>query len=161
MDISLHDISAANLLFGAGAFLALALPEGWELAPGPARPEIAACHMRGERRWVVAGDAWYTVRHDGRQVALELAIAIRGRARGRASAEQTRIGQHWADVRHWTRQRGFPRRWVVHFSEVRWRCEPTERNITITLSSRAPHAAFAEVLAALQGVKCHGDGMSG
>jgi len=101
------------------------------------------------------------VRHDGRQVALELAIAIRVRARGRASAEQTRIGQHWADVRHWTRQRGFPRRWVVHFSEVRWRCEPTERNITITLSSRAPHAAFAEVLAALQGVKCHGDGMSG
>ena len=160
MDISLHDISAANLLFGAGTFLAIALPEGWELAPGPARPEVAACHMRGERRWVVAGDAWYTVRHDGRQVALELAIAIRARARGRAGPEQTRIGPHWAEVRHWTRRRGFPRRWVVHFSEDRWRCEPTERSITITLSSRAPHAAFAEVLAALQGVKCHGEGMS-
>jgi len=155
MDITLHDISAANLLFGAGAFLALALPDGWELAPGPARPEIAACHVRGERRWVVAGDAWYTVRHDGRQVALELAIAIRTRGRGPVGAERTQVGQHWAEVRHWTRRRGFLRRWLVHFSEIHWRCESTERDITITLSSRAPHAAFVEVLSGLQQVHCH------
>jgi hypothetical protein len=157
MEITLHDISAANLLFGAGTFLALALPEGWELAPGLARPEIAACHMRGERRWVVAGDAWYTVQHEGRQVALELAITIRARGRRPNGAERTQIGRHWADVRHWTRRRGFPQRWLVHFSEVRWRCEPTERDIAITLSSRAKHAAFADVLAGLQGVRCHED----
>ncbi len=155
MDITLHDISAANVLFGAGAFLALALPDGWELAPGPARPEIAACHMRGERRWVVAGDAWYTVRHDGQQVALELAIAIRARQPASVGAERMPIGGHWAEVRHWSRRRGFPRRWIVHFSEARWRCEPTERDIVITLSSRAPHAAFAAVLAGLQGIRCH------
>src|SRR5919199_880700 len=103
MDITLYDISAANLLFGAGAFLTLALPEGWELAPGQARPEIAACHMRGERRWVVAGDAWYTVQHDSRRVALELAIGIRARSRAVAGAEQIQIGDHQAEVRHWAR----------------------------------------------------------
>ncbi|HEX9441992.1 MAG TPA: hypothetical protein VF909_20050 [Roseiflexaceae bacterium] len=155
MDLTLHDISATNLLFGAGAFLALALPEGWELAPGQARPEIAACHVRGERRWVVAGDAWYVVRHTGRQVALELAIAIRASQYERPGEERMQVAEHWAAVRHWIRQRGFPRRWTVHFSEVRWRCEWTERNITITLSSRAPHAAFAEVLTGLEGVRCH------
>ena len=156
MDLTLHEISAANLLFGTGAFLALALPEGWELAPGQARPEIAACHVRGARRWVVAGDAWYTVRHDGRQVALELAITIRARRRhAPESTELLRIGEHWGTVRHWTRRRGFLRRWNVHFSEVRWRCEHTERDISVTLSSRAPHAAFAEVLAGLRGVQCH------
>jgi hypothetical protein len=155
MSLTLHDISAANLLFGAGAFLALALPEGWTLAPGQARPEIAACHTRGERRWVVAGDAWYTVRHDDRRVALELAIAIRSRGRGKESAGRMQAGGHWAVVRHWSRRRGFIRRWTVHFSEARWRCEPTERDIIITLSSRAPHSVFAEVLAGLQEVRCH------
>jgi hypothetical protein len=155
MDLTTHDISAANLLFGSGAFLALALPQGWELAPGQARPEIAACHVRGQRRWVASGDAWYVVRHDGGQVALELAIAIRASRRSQAGSERVRIGEHWAEVRHWVRRRGFLRRWPVHFSQVRWRCEPTERDITITLSSRAPHAAFAEVLAGLCGVSCH------
>jgi len=155
MDLTLHDISAANLLFGAGAFLALALPESWTLAPGPARPEIAACHTRGGRRWVVAGDAWYTVRQDDRRVALELAIAIRLRRRAARGAQRMEVGGHWAKVHHWTRRRGFIRRWTVHFSEVRWRCEPTERDISVTLSSRAPHSAFAEVLDALQKVRCH------
>jgi hypothetical protein len=155
MDLTLHDISAANLLFGAGAFLALALPEDWELAPGQARPEIAACHVRGDRRWVVAGEAWYVVRHTGRQVALELAIGIRASQRERAGAERMQVAEHWAVARHWVRRRGFPRRWTVYFSEAHWRCERTERTITITLSSRAPHAAFAEVLAGLEGVRCH------
>jgi len=155
MDLTLHDISATNLLFGAGAFLALALPDGWELSPGQARPEIAACHVRGERRWVVAGEAWYVVRHTGRQVALELAITIRASQRERAGEERMQVAGHWATVRHWVRQRGFPHRWAVHFSEVCWRCESTERNITITLSSRASHAAVAEVLATLEGVRCH------
>ena len=155
MEFTLHDISAANLLFGAGAFLALALPGEWELAPGQARPEIAACHMRGNRRWVVAGDAWYTVRHDHRQLALELALTIRARRSAVAGMEQIQIDGHRAEVRHWSRRRGFLRRWTVHFSQVCWRCELTERDIVVTLSSRAPHAAFAEVLAGLQGVRCH------
>jgi hypothetical protein len=155
MDLTLHDISAANVLFGAGAFLALALPEGWDLAPGQARPEIAACHMRGDRRWVVAGDAWYTVRNDGRQVALELAISIRSRMRAAAGDERLPIGGHWAGLRHWNHRRGFARRWMVYFSELRWRCDPTERDITITLSSRAPPVVFAEVLVGLQKLRCH------
>jgi hypothetical protein len=155
MELTFHDISAANMLFGAGAFLALALPDGWELAPGPARPEIAACHMRGNRRWVVAGDAWYTVRHDHRRVALELALTIRAHRTAVTGMEQMQIGGHWAEVRHWSRRRGFLQRWWVHFSQVSWCCEPTDRDIVVTLSSRAPHAAFAEVLAGLQGVRCH------
>jgi len=155
MDLILHEISAVNLLFGAGAFVTLALPAGWELAPGQARPEIAACHVRSDRRWVVAGDAWYVVQHDSQRVALELEIAIRARMRAYSGAERMQIGGHWAEVRHTTRRRGFLRRWTVHFSQVYWRCESTERTITITLSSRAPHSTFAEVLAGLQGVQCH------
>ena len=150
-----HDISALNALFGAGAFLTLALPEDWRLAPGVARPEIAACHTRLDQRWVVSGDAWYVLHQPELRLAAELEIRIRGQDKPTAGAQRALVGGHWAGVRHWTQQRGFLRRWTVYFTELRWECPVTERVITVTLSSRAPHDQFAEVVAGLKGIRCH------
>lgn len=153
-----HEIFADNLILGKILFFTLNLRANWQLSSGVSRPEIHATHERRDRKWVVAGDAWYVVHDDDRQWAMELAINIRPgfRKTPKRSNEKIPISSHPAQVRWKDKRRGLPwRRHTVTFMIVEFDCPYTERKLKLEFSGWCPEAGFREVLQSLMYLRCH------
>jgi hypothetical protein len=152
-----HVIEAKNIVFGNLRFLALELPEAWEIAPGVSRPEVNATHERHSVRWVANGDFWYVLFQRQRGWAMEVSGRMRplGRPVPR-EGEVVSAGGHPAMVRWKSGRRGLPwRRHDVRFAKVDFECIPSERRIMLEFSGWCPEEGFREVLGALRQLQCH------
>jgi len=152
-----HVIEAKNIVFGNLRFLALELPEHWEIAPGVGRPEINATHERHSVRWVANGDFWYVLFQRQRGWAMEVSGRMRPLGRSvPAVGEVVSVGGHPARAQWKTRRRGLPwRRHEVRFLKVDFECVPSERKMTLVFSGWCPEQGFREVLQSLAQLKCH------
>ncbi|HJX40302.1 MAG TPA: hypothetical protein VJ345_02480 [Anaerolineales bacterium] len=152
-----HVIEAKNIVFGNLRFLALELPDPWEIAPGVGRPEINATHERGSVRWVVNGDFWYVLFQ--RELGWAMEVSGRVRPLGRSvpgAGEVVSVGGHPARANWTSRKRGLPwRRHEVRFLKVDFECVSSERRVTLEFSGWCPQEGFREVLEALGKLKCH------
>lgn len=152
-----HMIAANNIIFGNLRFLALDLPEPWELAPGVSRPEINSSHERRSVRWVANGDFWYVLFQRERGWALEVSGHLRPLGRPVPQAgESVSVGGHPGRVVWKQRRRGLPwQRHDVRFMRVDFECVASERKISLEFSGWCPEEGFREVLRSLQQLRCH------
>jgi hypothetical protein len=65
------------------------------------------------------------------------------------------IAGHPATVTWQRRKRGFIKRWLVTYVIVEFHCPPTDRQLRLEFSGRAPDEAFQEIVEATQYVRCH------
>jgi len=153
-----HEIYAENLLLGKILFFTLNLPDNWQLSSGVSRPEIHATHERRDRKWVVAGDAWYVVHDDDRRWAMEMAISIRSgfKKLSKNSSETIPIATHPAQVRWKEKRRGLPwQRHTVTFMIVEFNCPYSERQLKLEFSGWCSETGFREILQSLTYLRCH------
>ena len=70
-------VAAKNLLFGAGYFLVLSLPEGWGIVRSYLEPDVHSTVGRGGFVWVEAGQTDQIVFHRQRKISLDFMIRIK------------------------------------------------------------------------------------
>lgn len=70
-------VAAKNLLFGAGHFLILSLPEGWGIVRSYLEPDVHSTVGRGGLVWVEAGQTDQIVFNRQRKIALDFMIQIK------------------------------------------------------------------------------------
>lgn len=150
-------IVLSNLVFGRAHLLDLHLPAGWVLQRGFSNPEIHASHTRRGVSWVVAGDAWYVLRHDTAPWMLEFHLQVRARPYARpGEAQQTTVAGHTAWWRFLRLRRGLPwRRRETPGVELAWYCPVTERAFRLRAVGRVPAEIFPALLHAWQQSQCH------
>ena len=146
-----------NVLFGPAHLLDLSLPQGWEVQRGFSNPEIHAAHARREAMWVVAGDAWYMLRHTTQPWMLELHIHVRAAPLDRpADAQDVTVGGHEGWHRTLRLRRGLPwRRRETPGIELAWFCPVSERAFRLRAVGRVPDHALDALLRAWQQNQCH------
>lgn len=157
VSLTRHDIDVGNILYGTARFITLWLPEEWDIAPGVGHPEVVAAHDRLQRKWIASGQAWYVVFHRQHGWAMELALES-GRQRslpGGAGQETIQVQGHHATVRRWQRKRGLFRPRIITYVEIRFNCEPSDRQLRLELSGRCPPEGFNAVLASVPEWRCH------
>ncbi len=150
-------IVLSNLVFGRSHLLDLRLPPDWDLQRGFSNPEIHASHTREGASWVVAGDAWYVLRHAHQPWLLEFHLQVRARPYAQPrDAQPLTVAGHPGWWRRLNLRRGLPwRRRDTPGLELAWHCPVTERAFRLRAVGRVPEAAFAALLDAWRDSHCH------
>lgn len=150
-------IQLGNFIFGRAHLLDLVLPPAWQLERGFSHPEIHATHTRRGTMWVVAGDAWYLLRHPEHDWLLEFHLQVRARPYARPrEARSVQVMGHAGWWRPLRLRRGLPWRWrITPGLEVAWFCPLSERGFRLRALGRVPDEALAALRTAWTRSHCH------
>jgi len=156
-------IAARNVLFGAGYFLILNLPEGWGITRSYLEPDIHSTVQRGPITWVEAGEAYQVIFNPLRKTALDLLIQIK---RGKhdqmdlkevksASQGQGVAGGHPASYCFGEVREGLFKKKIRNTLRVSFYCPELQHTVFLHFTGKCQEADLREICESLAGLECH------
>jgi hypothetical protein len=156
-------IAAKNILFGAGYFLILNLPEGWRITRSYLEPDVHSTIQRGWITWVEAGEVNQIVFHPQRKIAVDLLIQIKRGNLGQMAVKEVEIssqgqgiaGGHPAFYCFGEVREGLLKKKIRKTLRVSFYCPELQHTIFLHFTGKCQEEDLREIYNSLAGLECH------
>lgn len=156
-------VAAKNLLFGAGHFLILSLPEGWGIARSYLEPDVHSTVGRDGMVWVEAGQADQIVYHRQRRIAVDFMIQIkRGKhesldLKGLQISSQGSgvLNGHPASYYFGEVKQGFPFKKSYQTLRLFFYCPQLDHTLFLHFTGKCQESDLKEIYDSLAQLECH------
>ncbi len=156
-------VAAKNLLFGAGHFLILSLPEGWGIVRSYLEPDVHSTVDRGGLVWVEAGQADQIVFHRQRKVAVDFMIQIKRGEKDSIDLKGVEISSqgsgvlngHPASYFYGEVKQGFPFKKSYQTLRLFFYCPELDHTLFLHFTGKCQQSDLKEIYESLANLECH------
>ncbi len=156
-------VAAKNLLFGAGHFLILSLPEGWGIVRSYLEPDVHSTVDRGGLVWVEAGQADQIVFHRQRKVAVDFMIQIKRGEKDSIDLKGVEISSrgsgvlngHPATYFYGEVKQGFPFKKSYQTLRLFFYCPELDHTLFLHFTGKCQQSDLKEIYESLANLECH------
>ncbi len=155
-----HLLAATHFVLGPTNFLVLRLPGNWDVRIGRNPTEIDYTIAYNGVRWAQQGQATAFLIDESAKRAMEFDVrAARGALRPPllegARESSFKVGGHPGSLLHGGMRAGLFRNKHLRVVYVAYRCEETQRNLTMKFMASGDASGLDELPPALAGSRCH------
>jgi hypothetical protein len=156
-------VAAKNLLFGAGCFLILSLPEGWGITRSYLEPDVHSTVGWGGMSWVEAGQADQIVFNRQRRIALDFMIQIKRGKHDVLDLKEVQVssqgsgvaGGHPASYCYGEVKQGLFKKKTFKTLRVCFHCPELQHTLFLHFTGTCQEADLRELYESLAGLECH------
>jgi hypothetical protein len=156
-------VAAKNLLFGAGYFLILSLPEGWGITRSYLEPDVHSTVQREHITWVEAGQADQIVFHPLRRISLDFMIQIKRGKHDLLDLKEVQVssqgsgvaGGHPASYCFGEVKQGLFKKKTYKTLRLSFYCPELNRTLILHFTGNGQDADLREIYESLAGLECH------
>jgi hypothetical protein len=156
-------VAAKNLLFGAGYFLILSLPEGWGITRSYLEPDVHSTVQREHITWVEAGQADQIVFHPLRRISLDFMIQIKRGKHDLLDLKEVQVssqgsgvaGGHPASYCFGEVKQGLFKKKTYKTLRLSFYCPDLNRTLILHFTGNGQDADLREIYESIPFLECH------